>query len=190
MNYIKSTIQNSKILSSSPETKITIATSITTTNPELKVKTTIPTINKITTIPKPNPSSILNPSIIISIKKPAISEEIIQTISTTTPGNNTNNTHLNSTKELIKFNTAGLSSGQIWEIIIPCIALLLGAMIAALLLKGGASATVAVPTMTNIMTPNYTESSSLAKVTIPHTVIAQSIRPNPVQPQITIFKSD
>ena len=186
INNIKSTIQNSKIFSSTPETKIAVGTSnikITTTNPEQKGKTSIPSLNEITTIPNQNPNSLLNPSIIISIKNPVISEEIIQTVSTTTPGNNTNNTHLNSAKDLIKINSAGLSSGQICAIIIPCIVLLLGAMIAALLLKGGASA--AAPAMTNIITSNYTESSSLAKVNLPHKIITQSIQPNPAQPQIT-----
>ena len=190
INNIKSTIQNSKIFSSTPETKIAVGTSnikITTTNPEQKGKTSIPTLNEITTIPNQKPNSLLNPSIIISIKNPVISEEIIQTVSTTTPGNNTNNTHLNSAKELIKFNSAGLSSGQICAIIIPCILLLLGAMIAALLLKGGASA--AAPAMTNIITPNYTESSSLAKVNLPHKIITQSIQPNPAQPQITTINN-
>ena len=190
INNIKSTIQNSKIFSSTPETKIAVGTSnikITTTNPEQKGKTSIPTLNEITTIPNQKPNSLLNPSIIISMKNPVISEEIIQTVSTTTPGNNTNNTHLNSAKELIKFNSAGLSSGQICAIIIPCILLLLGAMIAALLLKGGASA--AAPAMTNIITPNYTESSSLAKVNLPHKIITQSIQPNPAQPQITTINN-
>jgi hypothetical protein len=187
INSIESTIQNSKILSSTPQT-ITVTTSnikLTTINQEQKDRTTIPGINRITTILKHKQTSLINPSIFISIKNVVKSEEIIQTTSTTTtPSNNTNNSHLNSITELTKFNSAGLSAGQICAIAIPCIALLLGAMIASLLLKGGVSA-AAVPAMTNNIVPNFTEASSLSKVNLPHETITQSIPPNPVQPQIT-----
>ena len=131
----------------------------------------------ITTIAKSNPSSLLN-----SLLNPSI-------ITSTTPKNNTNDTNLNSTrKQLIKPSSSGLSAGQICAIIIPCILLLLGAIIAASLLKRGVSAGAAPP-MANIITPNYIDTSSLAKVNVHQEAIVQSIQPNPVQTQITTINN-
>lgn len=131
----------------------------------------------ITTIAKSNPSSLLN-----SLLNPSI-------ITSTTPKNNTNDTNLNSTrKQLIKPSSSGLSAGQICAIIIPCILLLLGAIIAASLLKRGVSAGAAPP-MENIITPNYIDTSSLAKVNVHQEAIVQSIQPNPVQTQITTINN-
>ena len=165
-----STIPNTKILSSN----------IKSTVPNSKIS------SGITTITKTNPSSLLklplSSSIIISIKNPVKSEEIIPTIVTTTPANNT---HFNSTSsnQLIKHSSSGLSAGQICAILIPCLALLLGALIATLLLTRCSS--VPPPPMETIITPNYVDTSSLAKVNVVQEATVQSIQPNPVQPQIT-----
>ena len=157
------------------------------------IKSTIPNSgisSGITTIPKSNPSSLLsmllNPSTIISIKNSVISEEIIQTVSSTTPGNNTNDTNFH--KQLIVPSSSGLSAGQICAIIIPCLALLIAAIIAASFLKRGIPSGAAPP-MANIITPNCVDTSSLAKVNVPQEVIVQSIQPNPVQPQITTINN-
>ena len=167
INYIKSTIPNSEILSGKTTIIKPLPSSI---------------LSGKTTIIKPLPSSILLNSIIISIKNPVKSEGIIPTIATTKPANNT---HFNSTSnQLIKHSSSGLSAGQICAIIIPCIALLLGALIASLLLQRGSSVAAALP-METIVTPNYVDTSSLAKVNVVQESTIQSIQPNPVQPQIT-----
>jgi hypothetical protein len=179
-----STIPNTKILSSNikstiPNTKI-LSSNIKSTVPNSKIS------SGITTITKTNPSSLLklplSSSIIISIKNPVKSEEIIPTIATTTPANNT---HFNSTSsnQLIKHSSSGLSAGQICAILIPCLALLLGSLIATLLLTRCSS--VPPPPMETIITPNYVDTSSLAKVNVVQEATVQSIQPNPVQPQIT-----
>ncbi len=183
-NSIKTTVpvpsSNIRIATTSlnvPSTNIRIATTIL----EQKSKTTIPVISK-TTIPKPPPISLLNPSIIIPIKNSIISEQITQAVATETPSNNTN---FNSARPIIKQNSSGLSSGQILAIVLPCIALLIGALIAALLLKNAYAAAAAAPPMAHIMTPNYLDVSSLSKVNVPQEVTIQSLQPNPVQPQVT-----
>ena len=88
-----------------------------------------------------------------------------------------NNTHLNSTKEMVKKSSSGLSAGQICAIAIPCIALLLGALLAALLLKRSPT----VPPMATIIPP---ESSSLARVNVPHEIIPQTIEQKPIETQV------
>ena len=131
------------------------------------------TETRTTIISKLNPSSLLKPR-----------EELIQTIiKTTTPSKNANNTNLNSGRIYAKPSGSGLSVGQILAIVIPCILLLIGAIIAAALIKSRCSG--APPPMANISTPNYIDTSSLAKVNVYQETLARPISTNPVQPQIT-----
>ena len=104
-------------------------------------------------------------------------------IPNTEPSNNGNSTIIPS-----KSSSGGLSTGAICAIAIPCVALLLGAGIAAALLKGGVPAASAAfqPTLAN---PNYIDVSNIqintpqAQATIPETVEPQPVQVQVVQPQ-------
>ena len=93
--------------------------------------------------------------------------------------NSSNATHFNRTNPIIRQESSGLSAGQICAIVIPLVALLIGAAIASCLLKGSSVAPVIPPPMTNI-TPNYIDTSSLAKINVP----TQVIEPKPIQQQV------
>ena len=195
---IQSSIPSTLIQSSIPTTliKSTIPTNLISTN--LKMKTSTPTILKsssITTIPLSGlkSSTIKLTTINNGIKTtiPFIISNI--TIIFTNPGSNatspnkttnvipSNGTNLNSTNGIIRKSSSGLSAGQICAIVIPCVALLLGALLAALLLKGASTSAVVAPPMANIITPNYVDTSSLAKVNVPQEIVpTQPIESNPV----------
>ena len=122
-----------------------------------------------------------------------------ESTSTTTPTTTTTIVENggNSTNAIIKKSSSGLSTGTICAIAIPCIAALLGAAIAAAVLKGGSTASPAIGTAFNSsLSPNII-SNSLDKLNVidkvpidpqpqpqPQPVVTQQIiQPKPVEVQ-------
>ena len=113
----------------------------------------------------------------------------------TEQANQTNN--VNSTIIDVKKSSSGLSAGTICAIVIPCVAALLGAAVAAVLCKGGTAAAPQIPVtpMPTVPASNYID-TSLDKFNVVQQpeVQPQIIQPEPqavevFQPQQTILPS-
>lgn len=104
-----------------------------------------------------------------------------------------NGTSDNSTEiQIIKSSNKGISTGAICAIAIPCVALLLGAALAAFLLKGSVAAAPMAMSQ-SFPPPNYIDTSGtqlnvpqhqIQTTTTPQIVQAQPVQVQPVQVQI------
>lgn len=112
------------------------------------------------------------------------SNEIVTDI-TSTPsteqGNQTTNNDGNSTIINVKKSSSGLSTGAICAIVIPCVAAVLGAAVAAALCRGGTATAPKIPVtpMPTIPEPNYID-TSLDKFNV---VQQPQVQPQIIQPE-------
>ena len=183
----------------------TTTTPTTTINPTI-ILTTTPTIILTTTTTKIL-TTTTTPTIILTTTTTKILTTTPTTTTTTTPTTTPTTTTTttptttikdnggNSTNAIIKKSSSGLSTGTICAIAIPCIAALLGAAIAASLLKGGSAASPAIGAALNSsLPPPNIISNSIDKLNVideipinpqpqPQPITQQIIQPKPVEVQ-------